>query len=76
MTTARKTRRPAAIAPPTRETARALRKMGVRTWVHDRVYAVVADHSAPHGFRFVASAPSFDSLVVKLALQMFVSGKL
>jgi hypothetical protein len=42
------------------------KRLGVKTWVHDKVYGLVSDPNAPHGFRLVASAETYDELATKL----------
>lgn len=61
---------------PTHDQHRALEILGVVTWVHDKIYALVPDRSQPHGYRLVGSAESYDAIITQLADKLKQTGRL
>lgn len=58
--------------PTTRQLARTfaaagtLHQLGVHIWVHDRLYGLVADKGAPHGYRLVGSGKTLVELAARV----------
>lgn len=50
------------------------RGVTIHTWTHGKVYGLVADPAAPHGFRLVGEARTHAVLVTKLQVQFLRDG--
>lgn len=51
---------------PDPEATKQLAKLGVTIFVHGKVFGLVRDRKAPHGYRVIASAASIRGLLAKL----------